>query len=884
MKAVKFAVIVSITTALITPVRSFAVPDTKLAVYCPDVVLTWPSTNGQSFLIQTRPDLNPDTPWAWLTNFYPAAAGTNRTYFVHPNQMNCPSGQTFGAKNMPGSESRNAQEDFLTSEKSFHLWGLGPWVMPRDESRMPVPLNIYPPGIDLTGQIIIWPDGSTSEWTQEAAATYAQIKQTERQNGPQPQDAGNGGVAGMAFYRVIDVTPKIRTDIFGVEQDSYNNQLDLLANDSDPNDDRILISNVTLAQHGDIAYTLDGSIFQYTPDSGFYGTDSFTYSATNQHGSWATATVTVFVNQSGNSRPVAGQTIITLETNTYAVALNVLTNCYDPDDDAMNLFSLGTARLGTLSNNGNGNVLYQRNPDWFGRDEFSYVVTDGHGGYDSGSVVILQVDSDEDNMPDEWEMRHGLDPFADDSAADPDGDGLPNLGEYKLHTNPRVADNPLTISVADNTELSGFVQLPLTKLSPVIQNPSIGLFVNNLPGAESFLSQGPDGTWLLNWNTFFLANGVYSLKARFQYRPDATFGNESSVLGPTTTVVVTNLVRFDQLTSRFSDFLVIDATVATPNATYRVDLYDVDGSPLVYTTGAISNGQIQLYWDLTDGAGNQLSSNSINSRFTITPQGQSPVVLWKDFPKERVQVPGNTFVLAWGWDYYGTTFLNHRNQMMQDSVINILGNPSDFNSYYLLPTLNWPYGGASFRYDDETDKQALLSALEQSSYFFWLGHGGFDTIHGNEKKSSLAPADVQKTLQNYSILSRPNHPKEDKHPFKLVVLDGCEAYSPLWAGAFGIPFSSETSTNIVLEYQYSGRTPRAFVAFTNTVLIPNAVDVFGQTHTEFGLALGRLWSDWMAYYPLEFCIDDFEITAMNYGFDGHDSWKISGCIDLRRGD
>lgn len=51
------------------------------------------------------------------------------------------------------------------------------------------------------------------------------------------------------------------------------------------------------------------------------------------------------------------------------------------------------------------------------------------------------VDTDGDNMPDDWESANGLNPSsASDASQDSDGDGLTNLEEFKHNTNPNSSD------------------------------------------------------------------------------------------------------------------------------------------------------------------------------------------------------------------------------------------------------------------------------------------------------------------------------------------------------------------------------------------------------------------------------------------------------------
>lgn len=60
---------------------------------------------------------------------------------------------------------------------------------------------------------------------------------------------------------------------------------------------------------------------------------------------------------------------------------------------------------------------------------------------DSGGPEFgLTLDTDNDGMPDWWEVQYGLNRLVDDAAGDPDVDGWSNLYEYQHGTNPKLND------------------------------------------------------------------------------------------------------------------------------------------------------------------------------------------------------------------------------------------------------------------------------------------------------------------------------------------------------------------------------------------------------------------------------------------------------------
>ena len=67
-------------------------------------------------------------------------------------------------------------------------------------------------------------------------------------------------------------------------------------------------------------------------------------------------------------------------------------------------------------------------------------LTIGGAGPLQSVQFVMPTDNDHDAMGDRWERRFDLDPTIDDAHEDPDQDGLNNLTEYRLRTNPHQAE------------------------------------------------------------------------------------------------------------------------------------------------------------------------------------------------------------------------------------------------------------------------------------------------------------------------------------------------------------------------------------------------------------------------------------------------------------
>jgi len=142
-----------------------------------------------------------------------------------------------------------------------------------------------------------------------------------------------------------NTSPNAVNDSYSVSEDSINNAMDVLSNDSDLDGDIISITGVTQGLNGSVGF--NASSISYTPKANFYGADSFSYTISDGKGGTDNATVSVTVSNV-NDAPVANEDQTTATQNSSGNLIDVLANDSDLDGDSLILQSVVQPANGTV--------------------------------------------------------------------------------------------------------------------------------------------------------------------------------------------------------------------------------------------------------------------------------------------------------------------------------------------------------------------------------------------------------------------------------------------------------------------------------------------------------------------------------------------------------
>jgi hypothetical protein len=176
--------------------------------------------------------------------------------------------------------------------------------------------------------------------------------------------------------------PPTAVDDSASTRESVAVTIDVMANDSDIDGDGISLFSVSTPADG-IA-VINGGVIDYTPNTLFFGVDTFTYQLQDAPGDQDTATVTVTVT--ANNSPLAVDDNANVVENS-VVLIDVLANDSDPDGDTISLVSL------TAPTNGsavivNGQIEYTPPASYIGADTFTYTIEDSFAAQATATVIM----------------------------------------------------------------------------------------------------------------------------------------------------------------------------------------------------------------------------------------------------------------------------------------------------------------------------------------------------------------------------------------------------------------------------------------------------------------------------------------------------------------
>ena len=163
----------------------------------------------------------------------------------------------------------------------------------------------------------------------------------------------------------------------------------VLTNDSDVELAALQAILESDAANGVLNLNVDGS-FDYTPNAGFSGQDSFEYRASDGSAVSNIATVTLTVNSVNEAPMATGDSYQTAENTPLVtdVANGVLANDSDTEMGALQAVLESGPSNGVLNLSADGSFDYTPNADFIGQDSFTYHAFDGLTASNTATVTV----------------------------------------------------------------------------------------------------------------------------------------------------------------------------------------------------------------------------------------------------------------------------------------------------------------------------------------------------------------------------------------------------------------------------------------------------------------------------------------------------------------
>ena len=148
--------------------------------------------------------------------------------------------------------------------------------------------------------------------------------------------------------------------MFTIEEDSPETSFTVTTNDTDPENNTLVVSNVEGAENGNVRYQ-DGNVF-YTPNANFEGNETLRYTISDGNGETATAELVITVTGINDEAVITGRsTAFVIQGNNLSTAIGNLNHTdidNNNDDDQWQAQTDQLTSYGTYTIDANGNWTY----------------------------------------------------------------------------------------------------------------------------------------------------------------------------------------------------------------------------------------------------------------------------------------------------------------------------------------------------------------------------------------------------------------------------------------------------------------------------------------------------------------------------------------------
>jgi VCBS repeat-containing protein len=322
------------------------------------------------------------------------------------------------------------------------------------------------------------------------------------------------------FSDPLNDPPIANDDYYTTNEDAILNVQvpGILQNDTDPENDIIIAFLVSDVSNGDLTLNFNGA-FDYTPNTNYYGTDSFIYKAYDGNSYSNNATVTITINPI-NDPPIANNDyyIANEDTTLNIASPGILTNDTDIENDPLTAILIDNVSNGELVFNSNGGFDYTPDLNYAGTDTFTYKANDG---LLNSSTATVQITITQVNDP----------PVANDDYYNVNEDTTLTVSAPGVLQNDTDLENDPLIAILINDVSNG--ELDLNSNGGFEYTPN-----NNFVGTDVFTYKANDGS--LDSNTATVTITIYPINDPPIANDDYYTTDEDVILNITAPGVLTN--------------------------------------------------------------------------------------------------------------------------------------------------------------------------------------------------------------------------------------------------------------------------------------------------------------------------------------------------------